>query len=70
MSGPLLPPHFAHLITNMPPTEITCKCGKRFVAGDVIGKLKEHMDRLNKPCSNKKCRLSYAHSGPCDCRQP
>ena len=20
-------------------------------------------------CSNKKCRLEYAHSGPCDCRQ-
>jgi hypothetical protein len=22
----------------------------------------------DKPCSNKKCRLVYAHSGPCDCR--
>ena len=23
---------------------------------------------LKGPCSNSKCRLHYAHSGPCDCR--
>ena len=25
---------------------------------------------LKGPCSNAKCRLHYAHSGPCDCRPP
>ena len=28
---------------------------------------KELLD-LKGPCSNKDCRLHYAHSGPCDCR--
>lgn len=23
---------------------------------------------LKGPCSNRECRLHYAHSGPCDCR--
>lgn len=39
--------HYAERVTNMPPTEIVCKCGERFVGGDVIAKQKQHMDRLN-----------------------
>lgn len=39
--------HYAERVTNMPPTEIVCKCGERFVGGDVIAKQKAHMDRLN-----------------------
>lgn len=36
--------HYAVQVTNMPPTEIICKCGARFVGGDVIQKQKDHMD--------------------------
>ncbi|HSS11893.1 MAG TPA: hypothetical protein VLL25_18540 [Acidimicrobiales bacterium] len=39
--------HYAVQVTNMPPTEIVCKCGARFVAGDVIRKMKTHMDAEN-----------------------
>jgi hypothetical protein len=40
-------PHYAIQVTNMPPTEIVCKCGARWVGGDVITNLKAHMDALN-----------------------
>lgn len=30
---------------------------------------KELLD-LKGPCSNDRCRLHYAHSGPCDIRSP
>lgn len=34
--------HYIIEVTNMPPTEIICKCGARFVGGDVIAKQKQH----------------------------
>ncbi len=36
-------PHYAVQVTNMPPTEIVCKCGERFVGGDVLAKMRDHM---------------------------
>jgi len=44
--------HYAVQVTNMPPTEIVCKCGERFVSGDVIGRMKAHMDARNNPPPN------------------
>ena len=44
--------HFAVQVTDLPPTEIVCKCGARFVGGDVIAKQKAHMDALNDPPPN------------------
>lgn len=40
--------HYAERVTNMPPTEIVCKCGERFVGGDVIAKQKAHMEEKNR----------------------
>jgi hypothetical protein len=37
-------PHFAVQVTDLPPTEIVCNCGARFVGGDVIAKQKAHME--------------------------
>lgn len=39
--------HYAVHVTNLPPTEIICKCGERFVGGDVTAKQKKHMDKEN-----------------------
>jgi hypothetical protein len=36
--------HYAEKVTNLPPTEIVCKCGERFVGGDVIEKMRAHME--------------------------
>lgn len=40
--------HYAERVTNMPPTEIVCKCGQRFVGGDVIAKQLAHMEEGNR----------------------
>lgn len=32
----------------------------------VCAELKRELLELKGPCSNKRCRLHYAHSGPCD----
>lgn len=37
--------HYTVQVVNMPPTEIVCKCGARFVGGDVIAKQKAHMEQ-------------------------
>ena len=48
-SGPSVSPdadseHFTVQVTNMPPTEIVCNCGARFVASATgIEKMRQHM---------------------------
>lgn len=32
----------------------------------VLGHRERELLELKGPCSNKQCRLHYAHSGPCD----
>lgn len=39
--------HFAVQVTNMPPTEIVCKCGERFAHGDVLTDMKAHVEAGN-----------------------
>jgi hypothetical protein len=39
--------HYAVRVTDMPPTEIACKCGQVFTGDDPIGQIKAHMDELN-----------------------
>ena len=46
--------HFTVRVVNMPPTEIVCNCGKRWVGGDVIAKQKAHMDALNDSSPNEQ----------------
>jgi hypothetical protein len=39
--------HYAVRVTDLPPTEIVCKCGETFTGDDPIGQVKAHMDALN-----------------------
>lgn len=36
----------------------------------VLADRERELLELKGPCSNKRCRLHYAHSGPCDVRPP
>ena len=40
---------------------------KLAAAKAVLADRERELLELKGPCSNKKCRLHYAHSGPCDC---
>ncbi len=37
---------------------------------DVLADRERELLKLKGPCSNRRCRLHYAHSGPCDQREP
>jgi len=39
--------HYAVMVTDLPPTEVVCRCGERFDEGDVLAALKAHMDAPN-----------------------
>ena len=40
-------PHYAVKVTDLPPTEIVCKCGETFTGADPIGQMRAHMATLN-----------------------
>jgi hypothetical protein len=40
-------PHYAVKVTDLPPTEIVCRCGVVFDGADPIAQIGEHMDELN-----------------------
>jgi hypothetical protein len=40
-------PHYAVKVTDLPPTEIVCKCGRVFDGADPIGQIAAHMETLN-----------------------
>jgi hypothetical protein len=42
-------PHYAVKVTNLPPTEIQCRCGEQFTGPDPIGQIAGHMAELNPP---------------------
>jgi hypothetical protein len=39
--------HYAVKVTDLPPTEIVCRCGQRFDGDDPIRQIADHMDALN-----------------------
>jgi hypothetical protein len=39
--------HYAVQVTDLPPSEIRCKCGQWFREDDVLAAMKAHMDELN-----------------------
>lgn len=43
---------------------------KLAAAKAVLAERERELLELKGPCSNKQCRLHYAHSGPCDIRPP
>jgi hypothetical protein len=40
-------PHYAVKVTNLPPSEIVCKCGEVFTGTDPLGQILAHMKELN-----------------------
>lgn len=40
-------PHYIVQITNLPPTEIVCKCGALFTGADPTTEIKEHIKNGN-----------------------
>jgi hypothetical protein len=39
--------HYAVKVTDLPPTEVVCTCGRSFTGDDPIAALTAHMDELN-----------------------
>jgi hypothetical protein len=42
-------PHYAVKVTDLPPSEIVCRCGERFTGADPIEQIAGHMAELNPP---------------------
>jgi hypothetical protein len=40
-------PHYVERVTNMPPTEIACRCGIRMEGADCLDRMIEHVKQGN-----------------------
>jgi hypothetical protein len=39
--------HYAVKVVDMPPTEVTCKCGEIFTGDNPLSEMAAHMEELN-----------------------
>jgi hypothetical protein len=53
-------------IVTAPPAEQTVPAYRFAATKAVLAERERELLELKGPCSNRNCRLHYAHAGPCD----